>query len=102
MAVVGAGPVGLTVAGYFACRGYKVGVYDKLPEPSGLMVFAISRHRVSLESVVEGRRDLEESFGVKFFTRTKVAMGGFSSIGTIEYRVQTSSRPEKSLPVRPR
>jgi len=75
VAIVGAGPAGLSIAGYLVCRGYEVDVYDKLPYPGGLMTFAIPRTRISLEEVLEGWRDLEENFGVKFYFKTKVALG---------------------------
>ncbi|MEM0297521.1 MAG: FAD-dependent oxidoreductase [Zestosphaera sp.] len=71
VAVVGAGPAGLSAAGYLACRNYEVDVYDKLPAPGGLMTFAIPSHRISPERVLEGCRDLEGNFGVKFHLRRK-------------------------------
>ncbi|MEM4788295.1 MAG: FAD-dependent oxidoreductase [Ignisphaera sp.] len=75
IAVVGAGPAGLAVTGYFVCRGYEVDVYDKLPYPGGLITFAIPRYRIPIEEIFEGWKDLEQNFGVKFFLRTKVSMG---------------------------
>ncbi|MEM4613530.1 MAG: FAD-dependent oxidoreductase [Ignisphaera sp.] len=75
IAVIGAGPAGLTAVGYLVCRGYEVDVYDKLPYPGGLMTFAIPRYRIPIEEVLDGWRDLEENFGVKFYLRTKVAVG---------------------------
>lgn len=75
IAVIGAGPAGLTVAGYFACRGYEVDVFDKLPYPGGLMTFAIPRTRIALNEVVEGWRDLEQNLGVRFYLRAKVSLG---------------------------
>ncbi|MEM1525742.1 MAG: FAD-dependent oxidoreductase [Ignisphaera sp.] len=75
IAIIGAGPAGLAVTGYFACRGYEVDVYDKLPYPGGLMSFAIPRYRIPFEEILEGWKDLEQNFGVKFFLRTKVSVG---------------------------
>lgn len=75
VAVVGAGPAGLSAAGYLACRNYEVDVYDKLPAPGGLMTFAIPKHRVSPERVLEGCRDLGGNFGVKFYLRRRVGSG---------------------------
>jgi len=75
VAVIGAGPAGLTITGYLACRGYEVDVYEKLPYPGGLMVFAIPRHRISLDEVFDAWKDLEINFGVKFFFKTKVSIG---------------------------
>jgi len=75
IAIIGAGPAGLSVTGYLVCRGYEVDVYDKLPYPGGLMTFAIPRSRISLEEVLEGWKDLEQNFGVKFYLKTKVSIG---------------------------
>ncbi len=75
IAVIGAGPAGLTATGYFVCRGYEVDVYDKLPYPGGLMTFAIPRHRIPFEEILDGWRDLEKNFSVKFYLKTKVAIG---------------------------
>ncbi len=72
VAIVGAGPAGLAAAGYLACNGYEVDVYDKLPLPGGLMVFAIPPWRIPREAVLGGVRELEEKFGVKFILKTKV------------------------------
>ncbi|MDK6029189.1 FAD-dependent oxidoreductase [Ignisphaera sp. 4213-co] len=75
VAVVGAGPAGLAATGYLVCRGYEVDVYDKLPYPGGMMTFAIPRSRIPLEEVFEGWKDLEQNFGVRFYLKTKVALG---------------------------
>lgn len=75
VAVIGAGPAGLGAAGYLACRGYEVEVYDKLPLPGGLMVFAIPPWRISKNTVLSGAKELEESLGVKFILKTKVYLG---------------------------
>jgi len=72
VAIIGAGPAGLFVAGYLACRGYSIDIYDKQPLPGGLMTFAIPRTRVDINGVIEGCKELEEKFNVKFYLRTKV------------------------------
>ncbi len=75
VAIIGAGPAGLAAAGYLVCKGYDVEIYDKLPYPGGLMTFAIPSYRIRLETVMEGVRDLESNFGVKFHLSTKVVCG---------------------------
>lgn len=70
--IIGAGPSGLAAAGYLACRGYQVEVYDKLPKPGGLMVFGIPGHRIPQERIEAGVRHLERKCGVIFHTRTKI------------------------------
>lgn len=71
VAIIGAGPAGLGAAGYLICKGYDIHVYDKLPEPGGLMIFGIPEYRIPRENVRRGVRELEE-LGVKFFMRSKV------------------------------
>ncbi|MCY0868459.1 MAG: FAD-dependent oxidoreductase [Desulfurococcus sp.] len=75
VAVVGAGPAGLSAAGYLACNGYSIDVYDKLPVPGGLIVHAIPPWRIPVERVLGGIKDLEERLGVKFITKVKVYSG---------------------------
>lgn len=72
VAVIGAGPSGLATAGYLACLGYQVHVYDKLPKPGGLMVFGIPGHRIPESRIQRGVRDLERRLGVVFRTNTKI------------------------------
>ncbi|MCD6428218.1 MAG: FAD-dependent oxidoreductase [Desulfurococcales archaeon] len=78
VAVVGAGPAGLFATGYLVCMGHEVHVYDKLPEPGGLMLFVIPEFRVSISRVKGGTSELVKVFNVKFYTRTKV-FGGVRS-----------------------
>lgn len=65
VAVVGAGPAGLTAAGELACRGHEVHVYDKLPEPGGMLMFIIPDFRFPKNTVRRAVRELEE-LGVEF------------------------------------
>ncbi|HHC18870.1 MAG TPA: glutamate synthase [Euryarchaeota archaeon] len=75
VAIIGAGPAGLAAAGYLVCKGHEIDVYDKLPEPGGLMIFGIPELRIPIERVRGGCKILEEKFGVRFITRTKVIQG---------------------------
>ncbi len=75
IAVIGAGPAGLSATGYLVCQGHEVHVYDKLPEPGGLMLFGIPEFRIPIDRVRLGYKELEENFGVVFHTSTKVIFG---------------------------
>ncbi len=75
VAIIGSGPAGLAIAGYLACKGFEIDVYDKLPLPGGLMTFAIPRYRIPFDSIIEGIEDLKENFSVKFYLSTKVCTG---------------------------
>lgn len=78
IAIVGAGPAGLAASGYLACLGYEVDVYDKLPYPGGLMMFAIPGYRITPDNVIEGVEDLKDRLSVKFVSKTKVFVKGQS------------------------
>ncbi len=72
VAVIGAGPSGLAAAGFLACLGYQVDVYDKLPRPGGLMVFGIPAERIPAERIAGGVATLTERYGVRFHPGTKI------------------------------
>ena len=46
MAVVGAGPAGLTVAGELARAGHRVTVFEALHEAGGVLVYGIPEFRL--------------------------------------------------------
>ncbi|EHR78461.1 glutamate synthase [Thermococcus litoralis DSM 5473] len=73
--IIGAGPAGLSATGYLVCHGHEVHVYDKLPEPGGLMLFGIPEFRIPIYRVREGYKELENVFEVKFYPNTKVSFG---------------------------
>jgi NADH-quinone oxidoreductase subunit F len=49
VAVVGAGPAGLTAALRLAQKGYAVTVFDKMPVPGGMMTYGIPAYRLPRE-----------------------------------------------------
>ncbi len=63
--VIGSGPAGLTVAGDLAKMGYKVTVYEALPEPGGVLLYGIPAFRLPKDVV---RREIAriEMMGVVF------------------------------------
>ncbi len=72
VAVIGAGPSGLAAAGFLACLGHRVDVYDKLPKPGGLMVFGIPAERIPAERIAQGVGTLAERYGVRFHMGVKI------------------------------
>ncbi|RQD60246.1 MAG: glutamate synthase [Desulfonatronovibrio sp. MSAO_Bac4] len=72
VAIIGAGPSGLAAAGYLACMGYRLEVYDKLPKAGGLMVFGIPGHRIPQTIIEEAVHDLMVNYQVKFKLNTKI------------------------------
>jgi dihydropyrimidine dehydrogenase (NAD+) subunit PreT len=59
VAVIGAGPAGLTCAGELAARGYAVTVYDEREEVGGLVRYAIAPYRQVRDPLPAEARALE-------------------------------------------
>jgi len=71
IAIIGAGPGGLAAAGILICEGHSVDVYDMMPEPGGMLIFAIPDIRMPKDRIVESIKELEK-VGVRFILNTKV------------------------------
>ena len=71
VAVVGAGPSGLTVADMLIQKGYSVTVFDARPKPGGLLLYGIPNFKVDKQVVADKVDDLEK-LGVKFVGNTFV------------------------------
>jgi NADH-quinone oxidoreductase subunit F len=71
IAVVGAGPSGLTGAFYLAMLGHDVTVYDSKPEAGGMLRYALPEYRLP-KSVLGREIGLTESLGVRFVFNTRV------------------------------
>ncbi len=72
VAVIGAGPAGLTAAGDLAKMGYDVTVYEALHAPGGVLIYGIPEFRLPKDLV---RREIEnlENLGVEI--KTNVIVG---------------------------
>lgn len=84
VAVVGAGPAGLTAAYYLACKGYKVTVYEALPVAGGMLAVGIPEYRLPkdvLDTEIKSITDLgvdiryNRSLGKDFNIDTLLADG---------------------------
>lgn len=71
VAVIGAGPAGLAAAGTLVCKGHEVHVFDKMPEPGGLLIFGIPAFRLPKEGIRRGVSELKEA-GVRFHLGVEV------------------------------
>jgi len=71
IAVVGAGPAGLTAAFYLALLGHEVTIYDSKSEAGGMLRFALPEYRLP-KSVLAREIELIERMGVKFTFNTRV------------------------------
>ncbi len=71
IAVVGAGPAGLTAAFYLALLGHDVTVYESKPEAGGMLRFALPEYRLP-KSILSREISLIERMGVKFIFNTRL------------------------------
>lgn len=72
IAVIGAGPAGLTAARDLALRGYKVVVFEELPTPGGMLGWAIPAYRLPRKTLASEIKDNIESLGVEIKCNTRV------------------------------
>jgi len=73
VAVVGAGPAGISVARELATRGYQVTVYDSLPFGGGTMLIGVPAFRLPREAIEMDVR-LVERLGARFVFDTQVGI----------------------------
>lgn len=71
VAVVGAGPTGLTAAFYLALLGHQVTVFESNPEAGGMLRYALPEYRLP-KGVLQQELHLIEALGVKFKFETVV------------------------------
>lgn len=68
VAVIGAGPAGLTCAGDLAKMGYDVTIFEALHEAGGVLVYGIPEFRLPKEKVVKKEIENVKALGVKIET----------------------------------
>ncbi len=83
VAIIGAGPTGLSAAYYLGRRGYKVTIFDAMPVAGGMMAIGIPEYRLPR---VELQRDINaiHDLGVEF--RLNTAIG--RDISLVEIQAQ--------------
>ena len=65
IAVIGAGPAGMSCAYYLANKGYPVTVFDRNPVPGGMLVLGIPNCRLE-KDVLNAEIDILKEMGVEF------------------------------------
>lgn len=106
VAVIGAGPAGLSCADRLARRGIEAHVFDRYEEIGGLLTFGIPPFKLE-KDVIATRRGVLEAMGVRFVLGTEVdearmreLMRDFDAVflGTGAYRALDGELPGRELP----
>jgi len=71
VAIIGAGPSGLTAAYYLVRLGHTVTVYDSHPKAGGILQFGIPAYRLP-KDVLNKELELFKKLGVKFVFNTRI------------------------------
>jgi glutamate synthase (NADPH) small chain len=71
VAIVGAGPAGLSCADVLVRNGVKPVVFDRHPEIGGLLTFGIPSFKLD-KQVMQRRRDIFEEMGIEFRLETHI------------------------------
>ena len=74
IAIVGAGPAGLTTAYYLIRMGYAVTVFESLPVAGGMMVAGIPEYRLPRD-IIQAEIDAIAALGVEIKTGTPIGKG---------------------------
>lgn len=98
VAVVGAGPAGLTAAYFLARKGHAVAVFEALPEPGGMLRYGILSYRLPPEVV---RNEIEEilAAGVELRPNSRVTLQELQSAGFNAVLLATGAHGGRRLPI---
>ena len=80
VAIVGAGPAGLTCAYFLAIEGYQVTVFEKLPVLGGMLSVGIPSYRLPRD-IIEAEIQVIKDLGVEF--KTGVEIGKDFTVGQL-------------------
>jgi NADPH-dependent glutamate synthase beta subunit-like oxidoreductase len=101
IAVIGAGPAGLTAAHWLARRGYPVTVFEQSGEAGGMLLRGIPSFRLDKQVVRKEIARLQQA-GIKFVFNTKIDYPASIDALKNEYErviVATGTQVSKGLPI---
>ncbi len=73
VAVIGAGPAGISCACELRLNGFEVDVFDSKAMPSGLTVHGVAPYKIMNEDVLDEMSYLEKQFGYRLFHNTTIS-----------------------------
>ncbi|PIP14203.1 MAG: hypothetical protein COX48_02105 [bacterium (Candidatus Stahlbacteria) CG23_combo_of_CG06-09_8_20_14_all_34_7] len=73
IAIIGAGPSGLSAAYYLALEGYSIDVFEQYSKPGGMLRYGIPKYRLP-HDVLDAEIESIISLGVKIHTNKKLGM----------------------------
>ncbi|MBQ9828332.1 MAG: FAD-dependent oxidoreductase [Lachnospiraceae bacterium] len=79
VAVIGAGPTGLTSAYYLARKGYQVDVFEAEEKPGGVMAYGIPEYRLPWDIIAKEIANIEKT-GVKITCGKKIGKDEFAAL----------------------
>ena len=86
IAVIGAGPAGLSCAYYLAVQGYKVTVFEKQKALGGMLTLGIPSYRLE-KNVINAEIDVLKDMGIEFKTGVEIGKDvSLSDLRTQDYK----------------
>ncbi|MFZ1676844.1 MAG: FAD-dependent oxidoreductase [Saprospiraceae bacterium] len=73
VAVIGAGPAGISCACQLRLHGYEVDIFDSKAMPSGLTMHGVAPYKITNEDVLDEMAYLEKQFGYRLFHNTTIS-----------------------------
>jgi NADPH-dependent glutamate synthase beta subunit-like oxidoreductase len=81
VAIIGSGPAGLAAAFYLRKSGHQVTVYEKMPEPGGMLLYSIPPYRLP-KDVVRSQIRAMKTMGIRF--ETGINVGSQTTVAGIQ------------------
>ncbi|MEO6131229.1 MAG: NAD(P)-dependent oxidoreductase [Saprospiraceae bacterium] len=73
VAIIGAGPAGISCACELRMHGIEVDVFDSKALPSGLTLYGVAPYKITNENVLDEMAYLEKQFGYRHFHNTTIS-----------------------------